>query len=105
MTCAACVRRVEQALKSIDGVTDVAVNLATARATITHGEIWDGIEAVRNVISDEGYEFLGVRDDTREDPITAARAKDPVCPVHGTGPEGKPAPGKTFRRIHGHLRR
>jgi len=76
MTCAACVRRVEQALKSVDGVSDAAVNLATARATITHGESWGGIEAVKDVISDEGYEFLGVPDDTREDPITAARAKE-----------------------------
>ena len=76
MTCAACVRRVEQALKSVDGVTDAAVNLATARATITHDEPWGGIEAVKDVVSDEGYEFLGVLDDTREDPITAARAKE-----------------------------
>ncbi len=76
MTCAACVRRVEQALKSVDGVSDVAVNLATARATITHGETWGGIEAIRNVVSDQGYEFLGVLDELREDPITAARAKE-----------------------------
>ncbi|HYA15037.1 MAG TPA: heavy metal translocating P-type ATPase [Syntrophales bacterium] len=76
MTCAACVRRVEQALKSVDGVSDAAVNLATARATITHGDPWGGIEAVKDVISDVGYEFLGVLDDTREDPITAARTKE-----------------------------
>jgi P-type Cu+ transporter len=76
MTCAACVRRVEQALKSVDGVTDVAVNLATARATIEHGETWGGIEAVRDIVSDQGYDFLGILDDTREDPITAARARE-----------------------------
>lgn len=76
MTCAACVRRVETALKSVQGVTDVAVNLATARATIEHGETWEGIEAVRNVVSDQGYDFLGVLDETRPDPITAARAKE-----------------------------
>lgn len=73
MTCAACVRRVENALKTVDGVTDVAVNLATARATITHEKNWGGIKTLENVISDQGYEFLGVLDDTREDPITAAR--------------------------------
>ena len=76
MTCAACVRRVEEALKSIEGVTDVAVNLATARATIDHSETWEGIEAVRNVVSDQGYDFLGILDDTREDPITAARVRE-----------------------------
>ncbi|MGZ3597260.1 MAG: cation transporter, partial [Syntrophales bacterium] len=76
MTCAACVRRVEQALKSVDGVTDVAVNLATARATIEHNETWEGIEAVKNVVSDQGYDFLGILDETRPDPITAARARE-----------------------------
>lgn len=76
MTCAACVRRVEEALKSVEGVTDVAVNLATARATIEHGETWEGIDAVKNVVSDQGYDFLGILDDTREDPITAARARE-----------------------------
>jgi Cu+-exporting ATPase len=76
MTCAACVHRVEQALKSVDGVTDVAVNLATARATIEHGERWEGIEAVRDIISDQGYDFLGILDNTQEDPITTARARE-----------------------------
>ena len=76
MTCAACVRRVETALKSVQGVTDVAVNLATARATIEHAETWEGIEAVKNVVSDQGYDFLGVLDETRPDPITAARARE-----------------------------
>lgn len=76
MTCAACVRRVERALKSVDGVTDVAVNLATARATISHGDTWGGIEKAREIISDQGYDFLGILDDTRPDPITAARARE-----------------------------
>ena len=76
MTCAACVRRVEEALKSVDGVTDVAVNLATAKATITHETKWGGIEALEKIISDQGYEYLGVPDDAREDPITAARQKE-----------------------------
>ena len=76
MTCAACVRRVESALKSVDGVTDVAVNLATARATITHETKWGGIEALKKIISDQGYEYLGVPDDAHEDPVTASREKE-----------------------------
>lgn len=76
MTCAACVRRVETALKSLDGVTDVAVNLATARATLTHEKKWAGIERVEKIVSDQGYEYLGLADDSREDPITAAREKE-----------------------------
>ena len=76
MTCAACVRRVETALKSLDGVADVAVNLATARATITHEKKWAGIESVERIVSDQGYDYLGIADDSREDPITAAREKE-----------------------------
>jgi len=76
MSCAACVRRVENALREIPGVTEVAVNLATARATISHDVGWAGVEALRQVVDDQGYEFLGIPDDTREDPIGAAREKE-----------------------------
>ncbi|WP_291428793.1 heavy metal translocating P-type ATPase [Deinococcus sp.] len=36
MTCAACVGRVERALKKVDGVLDAQVNLATERAHVTY---------------------------------------------------------------------
>jgi copper ion binding protein len=35
MTCAGCVRRVEQALLSVPGVSEASVNLATERAAVT----------------------------------------------------------------------
>ncbi|HLU11136.1 MAG TPA: cation transporter, partial [Oceanobacillus sp.] len=35
MTCAACVRNVERALKRADGVEEANVNLATERATVS----------------------------------------------------------------------
>ncbi|MGV8078875.1 MAG: heavy metal translocating P-type ATPase [Syntrophales bacterium] len=76
MTCAACVRRVENALKEIPGVTDVSVNLATARATLVHEGAWAGVEAVREVVTDSGYEYLGIPDEDREDPITEARERE-----------------------------
>ncbi|MBI4773042.1 MAG: cadmium-translocating P-type ATPase [Deltaproteobacteria bacterium] len=76
MTCAACVRRVELALKEIPGVEDVAVNLATARATLMHRANWSGVEAVAKTITDTGYEFLGVLGETLEDPVEKARAKE-----------------------------
>jgi Cu+-exporting ATPase len=34
MTCAACTVRVERAIRRVDGVTDVAVNLATGQASV-----------------------------------------------------------------------
>ena len=76
MTCAACVRRVETALKAVPGVEDASVNLATARATLLHHAGWSGLEEAAKTISDTGYEFLGVLGETLDDPVEAARAKE-----------------------------
>ncbi|MFH1081069.1 MAG: heavy metal translocating P-type ATPase [Pseudomonadota bacterium] len=76
MTCAACVRRVETALKDVEGVTDAAVNLATAKATITHHAVWGGEAALRQTVVDQGYDYLGVWDASIEDPIRAAQEKE-----------------------------
>ncbi|MCX7982315.1 MAG: heavy metal translocating P-type ATPase [Syntrophales bacterium] len=65
MTCAACVRRVEGALKKLTGVNSVSVNLVTRQATIVHETNWAGIEEIKKAIEDQGYEFLGVLDDER----------------------------------------
>jgi Cu+-exporting ATPase len=76
MTCAACVRRVELALKSIDGVVEAAVNLSTGKATVTHDQHWAGVEALQRVVSETGYEFLGISDATLEDPVEEARKRE-----------------------------
>lgn len=76
MTFAACVRRVETALKDVKGVTDVAVNLVTAKATVTHNAVWGGEAALRQTVVDQGYDYLGVQDASTEDPIRAARDKE-----------------------------
>ena len=53
MTCAACVRRVEQAIEAVPGVQGVSVNLATERAFLTNDPWeWGGLEAVRKIVSD-----------------------------------------------------
>jgi len=76
MTCAACVRRVETALKDVPGIEEAAVNLATGRGTVTHGADWSGAGALRKAVTEAGYEYLGVLDATREDPIEKAREKE-----------------------------
>lgn len=76
MTCAACVRRVESALKSARGVKDAVVNLATAKATLTLSPDWAGIEELKKILSDTGYEFLGISGEALEDPAEAARKKE-----------------------------
>ncbi|MEN6468882.1 MAG: heavy metal translocating P-type ATPase [Smithella sp.] len=74
MTCAACVRRVENALKEVEGVLEVNINLATARATIIHSERWAGVQALARAITEQGYEFLGELTDSFDDPVDKARA-------------------------------
>ncbi len=76
MTCAACVRRVENALKKVDGIIDVSVNLATGRATVIHSSRWAGLETLAKALKDAGYEFLGELKDSSADPIESARAAE-----------------------------
>lgn len=76
MTCAACVRRVENALKDVDGVLEANVNLATGRATVTHEAKWGGLAQLQKIITDQGYEFLGEIKDNLADPIEASRIED-----------------------------
>jgi Cu+-exporting ATPase len=67
---------VEAALGEVDGVTDVAVNLATGRATVNHTPAWAGVEALARTVSESGYEFLGVHEESPDDPVEAARIKE-----------------------------
>ena len=76
MTCAACVRRVEEALNSVAGVVEANVNLANGHATIIHLAKWGGPEALEKVITEHGYEFLGELKDNLADPIEASRVRE-----------------------------
>lgn len=77
MTCAACVRRVERALKDVPGVQDVSVNMATSRATVRHTGNGERVQGpLRQAVEDAGYEYLGLFRQTLEDPVEAARAKE-----------------------------
>ncbi|CAG2138572.1 heavy metal translocating P-type ATPase [Cupriavidus numazuensis] len=55
MTCASCVRRVENALAKVPGVQDVAVNLATEQATL-HADSGAVLPAAAKAVADAGYE-------------------------------------------------
>ena len=58
MTCAACVRHVERALKKADGVVSVNVNLATERATVEYVPGVGTLDAFKEAVRDVGYEIL-----------------------------------------------
>jgi len=71
MTCASCVARVEQALKSIPGVVSASVNLASEKATVEYLEGTE-IADLRRAVKDAGYE-LGGAAETLEDVTEASR--------------------------------
>ncbi len=56
MSCAACVRRIETAVKQVSGVTDARVNLANRRATVTYDPQRVGVDQVTAAIHHAGYE-------------------------------------------------
>ena len=61
MTCAACVSHVSDALMSVEGVEDVAVNLATEKATLSLGESMQpgngslSLDVLSHALEDAGY--------------------------------------------------
>jgi Cu+-exporting ATPase len=58
MTCAACVMHVENGLKSVPGVLNVTVNLATERATVEMVPGAATIADLKHAVEEVGYEVL-----------------------------------------------
>ena len=62
MTCAACVRRIEKALRAAPGVQEATVNLVTKRATIAYDAQSTTPAGLAQVIVDAGYEVPEIPD-------------------------------------------
>ena len=60
MVCAMCVGALEIALKKLDGVIDVRVNLAAEKAYVTYNSGMVGIDEMKEAVENTGYQFLGV---------------------------------------------
>ncbi|MDR1238966.1 MAG: heavy metal translocating P-type ATPase [Treponema sp.] len=56
MTCAACVARVEKAIRKVAGVETVSVNLATEKASVSYDPRQVRVSAIREAIEKAGYE-------------------------------------------------
>ncbi len=80
MNCAGCARRVEETLRRQPGVTDAAVNFATAEARLAAGPDFD-VEALRAAIDAAGYtltpitEGSSVRRDREQSETRALRRR------------------------------
>ncbi|MCI0475413.1 MAG: heavy metal translocating P-type ATPase, partial [Anaerolineales bacterium] len=60
MTCASCVMHVENGLRSVPGVLNVAVNLATERATVEMIPVAVTRADLKHAVEDVGYDVLDV---------------------------------------------
>jgi len=60
MTCATCVRTIENALKNLKGVFEVSVNLGTESAKVVYDETLIELNDIKKRIEDVGYQFIGV---------------------------------------------
>ena len=76
MTCAACVNRVEKALRSLPGVREANVNFATEKATVTYQADLITKKDFREAIEEQGYEVRGFEDEGRTDREAEARKQE-----------------------------
>lgn len=75
MTCAACVRRIEKAVRAVPGIVDASVNLVTHKASVTLDPAVASEADVTQAIKDAGYDVATtpVITATHEDAQQAAR--------------------------------
>jgi Cu+-exporting ATPase len=76
MHCAGCVGTVERALRSVPGVVEAQVNLATEQATVAYVPTSVDNDTLRQAITRAGYEPLEIADDTGLAPQQEARESE-----------------------------
>jgi P-type Cu+ transporter len=57
MTCASCVARVEKAISKVEGIKNVAVNLATEKATFEYDPSSTDLKKITELVEDAGYKI------------------------------------------------
>jgi Cu+-exporting ATPase len=72
MTCASCVGRVEKAIRKVEGVTDVSVNLTTEKARVSFADPRPNTQGVVDAIIRAGYEPAAAEFDLRVEGMTCA---------------------------------
>ncbi len=63
MTCASCVARIEKALKKVEGISDVNVNLATEKVTLSYNPSLTDVSKFTQVVEDAGYKLSSPTED------------------------------------------
>jgi Cu+-exporting ATPase len=73
MSCASCVKKVEEALNGLGGVVRASVNFATEKATVQYIPGAVSMEDFRKAVTDAGYELLEVERVEREEMVDRER--------------------------------
>ena len=76
MTCATCVKTIENALKRLDGIAGVTVNLGAEKAYVTFNPKMTTVAEMKKAIEEAGYHYLGVEGEETEDLEKVARERD-----------------------------
>jgi P-type Cu+ transporter len=76
MSCAMCVKAIEDVLIKIEGVSQVNVNLASEKAYIVYNPKMTGVTDFKKAITDLGYRYLGVEGEKTSDQEDEIREKD-----------------------------
>ena len=76
MTCASCVKTIENSLLRLDGIIEVNVNLAGEKAFVIYNPNIVTQADIKRTIEATGYQFLGVEGEETEDFEKITREKD-----------------------------
>ena len=74
MSCASCVKKVEDALNGLEGVVRASVNFATEKATVQYIPGAVSMGDFKQAVKDAGYEILEVEGVEKEDIVDRERA-------------------------------
>ncbi|WP_456473892.1 heavy metal translocating P-type ATPase [Candidatus Pyrohabitans sp.] len=73
MTCAMCVATIEKALKKLEGVEEVSVNLGTESARVVYDASLVSPAQIKQAIEETGYKYLGLAEEETPDAEREAR--------------------------------
>ncbi len=75
MTCANCARTIERALRKLDGVLEVNVNLASEKASVEYIPSLVSLEALKSAVEDAGYGVIELGEEIGAEDVEA-RARE-----------------------------
>ena len=76
MTCAACAARVERAIRKLEGVENVSVNLTTEKATVTYRQEQIELPAILQAVEKAGYKAAAPKKDKTSDEDNSRKQKE-----------------------------